>query len=179
MKKCSFKRLGALAMALIMCFALAVSASAVSVNDIPADGEAVVYKDGKTTTSMANDAFGGTYSATVNDDGTVTVDLPIQRIKVGVIYGYILESSVVTLNGDAVEMSIDADSTYTDATMTLTLPASAFFTYDDDGNIAALVSTILLDISFDLNLSTGSHSDQTSMSTDADLVLYVNPNTAD
>ena len=76
-----FKKLGALAMAMCLTCALAVSASAASVSEIT-NGTVVIYKDGSTSDeSMANDAIADGYTVSVNADDSSMVDITIPLLR--------------------------------------------------------------------------------------------------
>ena len=94
MKKCSFKRLGALAMSLIMCLALAVSASAKGGTNV------TIYKDNGTDVSMADDAVAGNAVISTAADGNVQIDIPIQPL-----YNY-TAMGVFTADGYLTEITV-------------------------------------------------------------------------
>ena len=76
-----FKKLGALAMAMCLTCALAVSASAATVVDEDTTTYSVtIYKDNGSDISMANDAVAGDAVATTLEDGTVQIEIPIQPL---------------------------------------------------------------------------------------------------
>lgn len=173
----SLRKVGVVAMALMMVFAMAVGAFADTTPSIPTSGDVEILKDGSSTASMADGAVATDedgnklpYTATVSQDGnTVTVSIPIQRVYKMGFYGYIKDSSTITLNGTAVPFTVTAAPYDDGGTLTLTLPASAFI---DGENI---VSSVKLDVTFDLALygSTSlTHKEISSMDAVADLYLY-------
>lgn len=102
MKKSPLKRMGALVMAMVMCFALAVCASAKSGTNV------TIYKDDGTTISMADEAVAGNAVITTTADGQVRIDIPIQPL-----YNY-TAMGIFTADGylQTVEVS-DATATVT------------------------------------------------------------------
>lgn len=136
MKKTSFKRLGALAMSLIMCFALAVSASAKSGTNV------TIYKENGTDISMADDIVAG--NATISVDGdTTTVVIPIQPIVGYAPMSFLpkadgyLRSLTVTGASSAV---VSPDSGFdTSATLTIVMPTDSM---PSDGRFAVTTSHI-------------------------------------
>ena len=174
----SLRKIGVLAMALAMVFAMTVGAFAATDTQVPTSGTVSILKDGKTDPSMADDAVvinendEKAYTATVSADGnTVSVSIPIQKVEKMGFYGYILNTSTITLNGESVPFTV-TDAPYLDGgTLTLTLPASAFVDGED------IVSSLKLDVSFELGLYgsggiVGDHTHISNMNADADIYLF-------
>lgn len=165
----SLRKIGVVAMALVMVFAMAVGAFADTTPSIPTSGDIEILKDGSTDASMADGALvDHSYTAVTNGD-TVTVTIPIQRVSKMGFYGYIKDTSTITLNGTAVPFTVTAAPYDDGGTLTLTLPVSAFVDGED------IVSSVKLDVTFDLALygSTSlTHHEISSMDAVADLYLY-------
>lgn len=70
----TFKKLGALVMAMCLTFALAVGASAKSGTNV------TFYKNNGTSLSMADDAIAGNAVVTTLEDGRVKIDIPVRPI---------------------------------------------------------------------------------------------------
>lgn len=81
MKKGFFKRLSALAMALSLICAMAVSASAAETTDVSREYTVSFLKTGTTTESMAQAAVNGNATITQNADNSVTILIPIKPIE--------------------------------------------------------------------------------------------------
>ena len=172
-----FKKLGALAMAMCLTCALAVSASAASVSEIT-NGTVVIYKDGSTSDeSMANDAIADGYTVSVNaaDSSMVDITIPLQKVYKMGFYGYITDSSVFTLNGETLAFTVSDAPYYNGGDLVLTVPVSAFFAEDENGD-EVLVSSVKIDADFELGLysvigGSGNHTQIAGMDAVADLYL--------
>lgn len=122
MKKCSFKRLGALAMSLIMCFALAVSASAVSAGNytttanLKADVSAYVphQLDFIKSATVATASGVSTVTIVFKNPATVTVT------PYGSSTSYTASGTITAASLSAVEENDDYSATYASNVLTIT-----------------------------------------------------------
>ena len=138
MKKSPLKRMGALVMAMVMCFALAVCASAKSGTNV------TIYKDDGTSISMADDIIAG--NATVSVDGnTATIVIPIKPITNYAPMSFLPKADgylrTLTVTG-ATSATVSPESgLYTSATLTIIMPTVSM---PSDGRFQVTTSYIEL-----------------------------------
>lgn len=118
MFKKSLRKVGAVAMALVMCFSLAaVGVSAAEANTDTSTYTVTINKEGKTETSMANDIVAGPATVTQLADDTYQIDIPIVPI-----YNYSAMLGLVTADGYLTSLTVtDAQASIVNTTAHETL----------------------------------------------------------
>lgn len=150
---------------------------------MPNVGTVNIYKDNKTSTSMADDAITNhnyTISPNASDSTKSDVTIQIERISKMGFWGYILPTTTMTLDDDTnIDFTVSS-MPYTNGTLVITIPNNKLFTFDNGTSSWVANDTLKINVDFDLALShkifgtPDDHDGKSDMDAVADLVI--NPN---